>query len=63
MTNEIIIKPEAIKESIEYFTRDSYRQQEANNDLALILEIIRAEVDKKISPYLAYQKIKGVFPE
>lgn len=60
MSKEFNPSPEAIKESIEYFVK---HQEESNKELALILELIRAEVDRKISPYLAYQKIKSVFPE
>lgn len=58
-------KEEAIKESIEWFTKDSDNQEKANEDLAKILEVVRAVVDNppRISKYKALKEIIGVFPE
>lgn len=59
---------EAIKESVEYFKKDTYQQELAFETLAKVLEIVRAKVDssKKISKqsdYAFVNQIVHLFPE
>lgn len=57
-------KKEAIAESIAYFSKDAYRQNKANEDLAKILEIVREYVNgKRQSAVMAMNQISHIFPE
>jgi len=46
-TKFIEYKKEALKESIEFFTKDDYNQSQANEILAKILEVVRAHNNKR----------------
>lgn len=60
---QVEYKQEAIKESMDFFNRDDYERNQSLEDLAKILEIVRAEVENKITKYNAYEQIKRIFPE
>lgn len=68
MTPKLIpYKKEAIEETVSYCKKDDYRQQQANENLAKILEIVRAKVSPsnkdKQSDYAFVQQVTRIFPE